>query len=307
MTLRGSLGLMLALLWGCALHNETLPPIATPLQIASDRPSAEARVYVSDPLDDAVEVYRALGRNRAPIAIIKDGIHGPAGLAVDPGGDLYVANTTSNTVTEYRRTGSTPVATYSQGVLGPVAVAIDDAGTLYVANFDSFAQSVLEFAKGSTSPSTIISAPCGCYPIGLTVDSKANLFVAYDNFFEQTVLYQYAQGSTYPVAVNLQLGTTRWETAGLLFDKRANLLVGNATLPGIQVFPPGAEKPRRLFGKRGSPRFLQFDQSESSLFVTDTTRGVVEEYRYPKIKLTDVISTGLRSAYGVAVSPRAPL
>ncbi len=307
MKLRGLLGFMLALLCGCALHSETLPPIAIPLQIATDLTSAEARVYVSDPLDDSVKVYRALGRNRAPIATIKNGIHGPAGLTVDPGGDLYVANTTSNTVTEYRRTGSAPIATYSQGVLGPVAVAIDDAGTLYAANFDSFAQSVVEFAKGSTSPATTISAPCGCYPIGLTVDSQGDLFVAYDNFFEQTVIYEYAQGSTYPVAVNLQLGTTRWETAGLLFDKHANLLVGNATLPGIQVFPPGDKNPRRVFGKRGSPRFLQFDQSESSLFVTDTARGVVEEYRYPKVKLADVISIGLKSVYGVAVSPRAPL
>jgi DNA-binding beta-propeller fold protein YncE len=309
---RSGIVLLLASATACTLHSEALPPMAmhaatTAASRFGPDQSAQARIYVSDPLDNDVRVYQNSGRNQKPIATITQGIRGPAGLAVDAAGNVYVANTANDTVTMYRRTGLAPVKTYSEGILGPVAVAIDGEGTLYVANFYSFAESIVEFRQGSSRPSLTISAPCGCYPIGLALDGQANLYVAYDNFFEQTVIYQYARGSTSGSILNLRLGAARWETAGMIFDQAANLLVANASLPGIQVFPPGAVKPNRAFGKRGSPRFLQFDPSENDVFVTDIVRGAVEEYGYPSGKLVDVITAGLKDVYGVAVSPRAPL
>ena len=301
--------LMVALLSACTMQGApSIPKVAQSQALRTVRTAAtEPLLYVSDPVDDSVKVYRAAQRNPSPIATIRKGIRGPAGLAIDGSGNLYVASTTGNTVTEYHRNALSPVATYAKDLLGPVSVAVDDAGTLYVANFDSFVYSIVEFPAGTTDPSVTIRNPCGCYPIGLAIDGGGNLYVAYDDFYSQSLVYRYAPGSTKGIAVNLQLGSTHWEAAGMTFDAAANLLVANATLPGIQVFASGSTTATDVFGKRGSPRFLQLAADERHAFVSDTAARAVEEYTYPAGKPAGTVARGLKSAYGLAISPRAPL
>jgi sugar lactone lactonase YvrE len=260
-------------------------------------------LYVSDPIGNDVAVYHASGSKQSPIATITKGIAGPAGLTVDGEGDLFVANTAGNSITEYAPNGTSPETTYSQSVLGAVDVAVDGAGTVYVANFYSFVASVVEFSSGNQKPSLTIADPCSCYPVGLTLDAKNDLYVAYDDYYEQTLVYEYAPGSGKGVLLGLQFNQTRWEAAGLAFDKSANLIVANATLPGVQIYPAGKLSPSTTFGKRGAPRFVALDSTEKSVFVSDTSANAVEEYAYPSGRMTNVITDGLKSVYGVAVSP----
>jgi hypothetical protein len=93
----------------------------------------------------------------------------------------------------------------------------------------------------------------------------------------------------------------------LVFDKSSALVVADATLPGVEIFPRGSLHASKTFGQRGSPRFAQLDENERHLFVTDTARNAVEEYDYPSGALANVVTSGLKSVYGVALSPRAPL
>jgi hypothetical protein len=298
-----ALALLLAV--ACSSRNAPVLPALRNLSLAPATKGA-AVVYVSDPTANAVNVYSATGHNQSPMATIKNGIGGPAGLATDNSGNLYVANTAGNTVTEYAPKSSSPAATYSTGLLGPVDVAVGDDGNVYVANFYSFAASVVEFTSGNQKPSLTIVDPCGCWPIGLALDGQANLYVAYE-YYSQTFVYEYAKGSTKGVALNYQFGQANWEVAGLLLDKASNLLAADANLPGVKVFPAGSGHSSHAFGKRGSPRFIAFDTGERNVFVTDTARHAVEEYAYPSGRLKNVITNGLNGVYGVAVSPRAPL
>ena len=307
--LRGARVVALMALAACTSHDGgSIPLVSSKLpQAIFQAKAGAATVYVSDPVSNDVAIFHASGSNRNPIATITEGIAGPAGLAVDGEGDLFVANTTANSVTEYAPNGTTPEATYSQSVLGPVDVAVDNAGTVYVANFYSFAASVVEFSGGSQTPSVTIRNPCSCYPTGLALDAKDDLYVAYDDYYEQTLVYEYSPGSITGASRNLQFGQTRWEAAGLAFDKSANLLVADVTLPGVQIFPAGKQNPSQILGKHGSPRFVALDSTEKNLFVTDTAANAVDEYAYPSGRKTSVITNGLKSVYGVAVSPAAPL
>ncbi|HLY01076.1 MAG TPA: NHL repeat-containing protein [Candidatus Cybelea sp.] len=303
---RGARIVALMALAACTAHGESaIPPVSLqrPPATFSRVNAGGAMLYVSDPVGNDVAVYHASGSKQSPIATITQGIAGPAGMAVDGKGNLFVANTTGNSVTEYAPNGTSPEATYSQSVLGPVDVAVDGAGTLYVANFYSFAASVVEFPSGSRTPSVTIGDPCSCYPVGLALDAKGDLYVAYDDYYEQTLIYKYAPGSSKGVSLGLQFSQLRWEAPGLAFDKSANLLVANATLPGVQIYPAGKLSPSKTLEKRGSPRFLAFDSTENNVFVTDTSKNAVEEYAYPSGHMTNVITNGLKSVYGVAVSP----
>lgn len=276
-------------------------------RVPSSEAKAAPKLYVSDPVGNAVNVYPIAGHNQRPIAKLTKGIGGPAGLAADSTGNVYVANTLKNTVTEYRPNQSAPARTYSKDLLGPVDVGVDSKGTLYVVNFYSFRDSIVEFPAGSAKPSLTIRNPGssygGLYPLGLTLDAKDTLYVAYQDFYSQTWIYTYGLGQTKAVERNLNFGLIRWLAAGLLFDKAANLLVANGSLPGIQVFPPRKADPSKVFGKQGSPESLQFDSDERDVFVADTARNAVEEYSYPAGALVNTITSGLKSVYGVTVSP----
>jgi serine/threonine-protein kinase len=297
------------LLSGCVTNGSRLLPSARSpfirtLQkgVASNEAGAAGWIYVSDPVANQVNVYPLAGRNQRPIATLTKGIDGPAGLAADSAGNVYVANTLKNTVTEYRRNGAAPVMTYSKDLLGPVDVAVDSKGTVYVANFYSFGNSIVEFPAGNAKPSLEIRNPCSCYPAGLTLDTHDKLYVAYQDFYSQPSVWAYARGSAKAVERDLNFRSIRWLTAGLLLDKAGNLLATNGSVPGVQVFRPAKKNPSKVFARRGSPQFIQFDADQRDVYVTNSAQDAVEEYSYPAGALVDTIKEGLQSAYGIAVT-----
>src|SRR5271156_6441046 len=73
------------------------------------------KLYVSSFKLNYVAVYCTKGHNQPPIGKITDGINGPEGANVDNKGNLYVANTDGNTVTEYAPGSVKPSFTYSSG------------------------------------------------------------------------------------------------------------------------------------------------------------------------------------------------
>ena len=64
------------------------------------------------------------------------GLSGPAGLAFDSSGNLYVANHSNDTISKVTPSGS--VSTFaSVGLSGPDGLAFDASGNLYVANYSN--------------------------------------------------------------------------------------------------------------------------------------------------------------------------
>jgi hypothetical protein len=297
----GPLGLVV----GCAAN----PGFTIPAQYAKAQVRAGAtatKLYVSDPIANDVVVYNASDA-RQPIAKITDGINAPAGLAVDRSGNVYVSNTLNNTVTEYRQAGSSPVKTFSQDLLGPVDAVVDNDGTVYVANFYSYRRAIVEFRAGSQTPSLEIWNPCSCTPAALALDAQENLYAAYLGPYQDTLVYKYGKGSESGVQLSLDFPQIRYESAGMTVDDAGNLLVANQSLPGVEVFRQGRGQASTVLAKSGSPQFVQLNATEDDIFVSDTLANDVREYSYPSGKLVNTISSGLMSAYGLAVSPRAPL
>src|SRR5580658_5772140 len=108
------------------------------------------KLYVSSYKLDYVAIYCTKGHNQAPIGKITDGINGPEGANVDHKGNLYVANTTANTVTEYAPGSLTPSFTYSSGLGAPAGVAIDGKQNVYITNLSP--PSVEVFPQASNTP-----------------------------------------------------------------------------------------------------------------------------------------------------------
>lgn len=108
-----------------------VPMFPAPLDLRFD---AAGNLYVGDygnPLTSGTNVFvhdGALMRARTITGLL-----GPIGIALDLGGDVYVANYRGNNVARVSPSGASSV--YAAGLSGPHAIAFDPRGTLYVADY----------------------------------------------------------------------------------------------------------------------------------------------------------------------------
>ncbi|MFI5351554.1 MAG: choice-of-anchor D domain-containing protein [Candidatus Binatales bacterium] len=203
---------------------------------------------------DAVTVYPAGSNgNVAPSAIISGsstGLDGPAGVAVDSSGKIYVANWDSSTVTIYPA-GSTgnvaPSATirgYATGLNDPSGITVDGSGKIYVSNQGSLnggSDSVTIYAAGSNgnaAPSATIAGPSAnvggsitglILPTGIAVDSSGNVYVAnrvgfYPGTESNGTLTVYPAGSSGNVAPSATIANLRAAT-DIALDRSGNIYV----------------------------------------------------------------------------------
>lgn len=272
-------------------------------------------VYVASDYSStgAVYVYSAKGQAQKPIATITDGIATPQGLAVDSSGNLYVANSGSNTVAVYPPGQTTPSATYSQGISTPFDVAVGNDGTVYVANETggaSYSGSVTEYPSGSTTPSATIEL-AGDYAFAVALDSSNSLYVSWFSLSSYAIeIYKYpTEGSANGANLNLDLPTYAFPAYALAFDHSGNLVVPYERLDHnppkyLAVFPPGAKTPKKKINMGGLMDVvtgMAFPSSGKLLYVATANDHEWLELTYPKAIPRDVVNVG--SPAGLALSP----
>jgi sugar lactone lactonase YvrE len=263
--------------------------------------SGKHLIYVSDFSANAVEIYPATGQNPDPIGEITDGVSGPEGSFVDARGDLFVTNVTNFTVTMYPR-GKTTWSLRYTGFAYPTNVAVGADGTVYVD--DLVGQKVVAFPAGKTRSKLTIDVT---YPQGAALDSKNNLYVSYNTGGHGAgpgQVNEYAPGSTKGESLGLPI---IW-SAGDAIDGSGDVVVadqgsgsGNAA---VDVFPPGSTKPSQTITQGLEDPFrIAFDGAFKHLYVADPEVNALLVYDYSSGKLVNSITNGLKSVYGVAVSP----
>ncbi len=150
--------------------------------------------------------------NATPTATIaggSTGLVGPAGIALDGAGNIYVANQFVNSITVYAAGASgnaTPMATIgslSRALDHPVGIALDGAGNIYVTNlsFGGITSSITVYAAGAfgnaTPTATIMGGPnTGLSNAGgIAVDGAGNIYVA-NNTISGGSITVYAPGAS---------------------------------------------------------------------------------------------------------------
>ena len=206
------------------------------------------------------------------VSTLQSGFDDPFGLAVDAAGNLYVANTDNNTVSELNPAGQV-IATLS-GFNGPFGLAVDSAGNLYVANAGG--DTVSELNPGGQVIATV-SGFSG--PAGLAFDSAGNLYVV--NSTAGTV----SKVTLTPTPVVSTFASGFVEPFGLAFDA-GNLYVANADNDTVSKVTPAGVVSTFASGL-GGPAGLAFD-SAGNLYVSNddgtvsevTPAGVVSTFAF---------------------------
>jgi len=161
----------------------------------------------------------------------------PNGIAFDSQGNLYVANSTAGTISEFAASG-TYIGVFASGLSSPAGLVFDQFGNLYVANNGD--GTITEITP-SGSPSQYASGLNG--PNGLAFGPNGNLYVADgsdDSIMEITsngpVIFASAnQIGNGPAGVGF---TALNQPKGLAFDASGNLYVSNFEADNIEEFAP---------------------------------------------------------------------
>ncbi len=155
----------------------TGPSVAFPVSVAID---ANHNAWIGDQNDGGITRFSSSGASTAFSCC-----NGPAGLATDQSGNLWVANYYGDNVIELNTTSGNVTSTATGGgIYHPQAIAVDGAGNIWTA---SFRNSALSQIAGATSPSPgqILSPSAGlATDVNLTeayaiaIDASGNLWVS---------------------------------------------------------------------------------------------------------------------------------
>jgi DNA-binding beta-propeller fold protein YncE len=259
-----------------------------------------ALLFVSDVDANVVDIFAQ--KTRKADGSITSGIDGPDGMYDDASKNLYVTNTGTSTVLVYPSGSTKASVTYSDGIQDAVDVVVGLDGTVYAANYDlGSGGSIVEYKKGSTTPSLQISLGTGV--LGLTLDANNNLYAcANTTDGGDGGIFKFAPGSSTGKNLGISLGFC----GGLRFDKMRDIVVADQTNSVIDVFPPGKViAKRRITTNLVHPYHIAFNRSESILYVADYGTKSVHVFKYASGSPEPDID-GFESPLGVATTPQAP-
>ena len=108
------------------------------------------------------------------IPLVSTGLSGPAGIAVDRSGNLYIADTYNNAVKKVDAVTHQVTTLVDSGLNQPEHVAVDTDGNVYIADYGN--DSIQKWSATTQSTTTVVSGLNG--PSGVAVDGSGNIYIA---------------------------------------------------------------------------------------------------------------------------------
>ena len=209
---------------------------------------------------------------------------------------LYVANSATNTISEYASWSTSPILTIpaTAGLANPFTMKVDPSGNLYVANLVGGPMgSIKVFPPGATVASRTISGLSGP-DVGLAIDASGDIFVSEAVGGIDVKEFTPAGGSTPSRTLSSSTSPTGINTpAGLALDAAGNLYVANnGGSIGVSVFAPGTSTtPLFTFNAGTSKPYYDTFDAAGNLYVSNYGGDNVTEYSPPFSNATVVHHT----------------
>jgi serine/threonine-protein kinase len=223
------------------------------------------------------------------------GLNEPSGVAVDPAGNVYVADYSNSRVLKLAAGSSTPVVLPIEGINHPHGVAVDATGILYIGDEgDNQYGRVLKVEASSSAP--IVLPFNGLNGrVGVAVDTAGDLFVASGG---AAAVQELAAGSSSPSQLPFNQVA---DASGVAVDTLGNIYVSDETPHRVWKMAAGSSGPVVLsFPRNGSPSAVAVDAT-GRLYVTDQQNNQVMSYEPGSTSPTVVPFTNLNGPDSIAV------
>ncbi|ORV09282.1 serine/threonine-protein kinase PknD [Mycobacterium celatum] len=225
-----------------------------------------------------------------PTVLPFTGLTGPEGVAVDPAGNVYVANIDNDRVLKLESGTTTQTVLPFTNLKEPYGLAVDKDGNVYVADTDG--NRVVKLDVGTTNQ-TVLPFDGLNRPEGLAVDTAGRVYVA--DTLNNRVL-KLDVGSTSQTVLQFN-GLER--PKGVAVDRAGRVYVTDTGNNRVLKLPPGSTSQEVLpFTGLKDPSGLAADE-QGAVYVTDGSRVVRLDARSNQQTVVPV--TGLGYTRGVAV------
>jgi serine/threonine-protein kinase len=219
------------------------------------------------------------------------GLKNPSGVAVDNGGNVYVADADNRQVLELVAGSASPTALPFTGLGGASAVAVNAARAVYVVSPGS--NPVLKLAAGSSSPTELPVTGLN-NPRGVAVDGADNLYLTDGS----NRVLKLAAGSTDPTALPF---TGLSNPTGVAVDGSGAVYVTDSGNNRVLKLAAGSSSPTDLPATAlKDPGALAADTA-GDLYVVDRGNNRVVKLGAGSTTQTALPSAGLSNLTGVAV------
>lgn len=222
-------------------------------------------IYVADANTGAIKQFNSAGQGSAFGSV---GAVNPVGLAVDPAGNLFVANRSggvSGTINRFTPGGSRTL--FSSDMNFPSKLAFDAGGSLYAGMVGN--NTIRKF--NALGQGTVFASSGADAPIPLAFDHGGNLYVG--NLFANTITKFNSAGQPTVFASSVN------SPYGLAFDSGDNLFMASFTDNTILKIDPAGNS--SVFAGLGSginaPVDLAFDRS-GNLFVLNLGNNTILKF-----------------------------
>jgi len=223
--------------------------------------------------------------------LVSSGLSGPAGVAVDTSGNIFIADTNNNAVMTWTATNSALNALISSGLVNPSSVAVDKAGNIYIA--DAGNNAIKEW-KTNGAVVTLVAAGLS-NPSGVAVDLAGNVYIAdtQDNAIKK---WNVTNGVlTTVVATGLSSPT------GVAVDVAGNVYIADTGNNVIKQWAPAGNLVTTLVASGlSSPTGVAVDGS-GNIYIADSRNGAVKEWTSASNVVTVLAASALSKPAGVAV------
>jgi sugar lactone lactonase YvrE len=225
----------------------------------------------------------------------------PSAVRVDGAGNIFVADSSTGTVTEFA-SGSTTGTVVASGLNHPQGLAVDGAGDLFIADTGNNQIVEVPVVNGAlnTAGKTAVASGLST-PLGLATDLNGDLLIA--NSGAGNVLEVANEGGVVGTEPVFAVGSGFSKPTAVAVDAAGNLFVGDATLGNVFEITPAGAKSNVLAGYTAIAG-LAVDANDD-LFLTQTgiaavTRIALVSGAYASNNTT-TIGTGLKGPQGIAV------